>query len=376
MRRIWAIFQKELKHIVRDRRTFLILLILPVVMMFLFAYALTFDVKNIRMAVQDGDISAQSRRLIDSFETSNRFQVARTSESLDELNELIRKGEVEVGLSIPPDFSSDLKSGKKATVGVILDGSNPIIARVAFGYITAISQSFSKKIILSDLSRKGLSFNERGGAEGRSEVLYNPDLASFNFIVPGLIALLLMMIPAVLTSVAIVREKERRTVEQIIVSPVKPFELMLGKILPYLLIASFDALLISLVGILWFGVPFRGSALLLILLTVLYMMTTLAIGIFISTVAETQLVAQLAAFLLTMLPSFMLSGFVFPILSMPKVLQYITYVVPARYYLVILKGIFLKGVGIGVLWPEALSLSFFALILVLGSSLRFRKGMV
>lgn len=357
MKRIWPIFWKEFLHILRDPRTLASILIIPILMMFLFAYALTFDVKHIRLAVHDADMTKESRRLIDAFQASKYFQVIQSSRSLNELNELISQGQVKVGLDIPRGFSDRLKSGRPATVGIIIDGSDPIIARAAYGYTSSISQTSVGKPLLS----------------ARPRVLYNPDLTSINFIVPGLIALFLMMIPAVLTSIAIVREKERRTVEQIIVSPVKPLELMVGKILPYLLIASFDALLISLVGTLWFGVPFRGSVLLLISLTLLYMVATLSIGIFISTMAETQQVAQMAAFLLTMLPSFLLSGFVFPVSSMPKVLQYVSYLVPARYYLVILRGIFLKGVGMMALWPEALSLAVFALILMTVSSLRFRK---
>lgn len=357
MKRIWPIFWKEFLHILRDPRTLTSILIVPVLMMFLFAYALTFDVKHIPLTVHDADMTKESRRLIDVFQASKYFQLGQSSRSLDELNELISRGQVKVGLDVPKDFSAKLKVGRAATVGIVIDGSDPIIARAAYNYATSISQTSSRKPVLSL----------------RPLVLYNPDLTSINFIVPGLIALFLMMIPAVLTSVAIVREKERRTLEQIIVSPVKPLELMMGKITPYLLIASFDAVLISLIGTLWFGVPFRGSALLLIALTLLYMLATLSIGIFISTMADTQQVAQMAAFLLTMLPSFLLSGFVFPISSMPRVLQYVSYLIPARYYLVILRGIFLKGVGMRALWPQALSLAVFTLILMTVSSLRFRK---
>lgn len=373
MRRIWPIFWKEFLHIFRDPRTLASILVIPILMMLLFAYALTFDVKHIRTTVRDADLSSESRALVDAFRAAKYFEMHEPSSSLADINRAISQGDVMVALDIPRGFGKRLAAGETAQVGIAIDGSDPIIARAAFNYAGSISQSFSRQTAAAYVARRTGSPLRRAVVTVNPRVLYNPDLTSINFIVPGLIALFLMMIPAVLTSVAIVREKERHTIEQIIVSPVKPFELMVGKIMPYLVIASFDALLISLVGVYWFGVPFEGSVSLLVLLTLLYMIATLSLGIFISTVATTQQVAQLAAFLLTMLPSFLFSGFVFPISSMPVALQYVTYAVPARYFLVILRGIFLKGVGLSAFWPEVLSLAAFALVMMTISSLRFRK---
>lgn len=375
MRRIWAIVWKEFLHIIRDPRTLGSVLIIPMLMMFLFAYALTFDVKHVSTVVYDQDKSLESRSLINSFTDSAYFDVNSQAGSLGQLNGDIADGKSKVGFYIPRGFSTTLKKSNTAMLGIVIDGSNPIIARAAFNYATSISRVFSQKLTKAALDLRGLK-PSIARVEVRPRVLYNPELTSVNFIVPGLIALFLMMIPAVITSVSIVREKERRTVEQIIVSPVKSFELMLGKITPYLGIAAFDALAISLVGTLGFGVPFRGSVLLMIALTLIYMFVTLGIGILISTIADTQLFALTAAFLITMLPSFLLSGFVFPISSMPQILQYLSLIVPARYYLIILRGIFLKGVGMNVLWPQALALLVFGAIVLTISAFRFRKRIV
>jgi ABC-2 type transport system permease protein len=364
MKRILPIIRKEFLHILRDPRTLIAVLILPSMLLILFGYALTFDVKNIDLLINDADKSELSRQLIDGFKVSGKFRIVGYTEDRQDIEKDLKNGSAKVGLVIPRGFSACLKAKRAAPIQTVIDGANPLIAQSARNYTLVITQGVSARL---------------AGSTGTppvnvsSQLLYNPELKSVNFIVPGIITLILMMIPAVITSSAIVREKETGTIEQIIVSPVRPVHLMLGKITPYLMISAFDAFLITLVGVVWFGVILRGSVWLLALAVFVYMISTVGIGLLISTIAETQLVAQMAAFLSTMLPSFLLSGFVFPISSMPKVVQYISVFIPARYFLIVVRGIFLKGVGLDVFWREALILLFFGLIMISLSSLRFTK---
>jgi ABC-2 type transport system permease protein len=371
--RIGTVVWKEFLHIVREPRTLIIVLVIPVLQLVLFGYALTFDIKNIPMAVYDLDKSAKSRQLVDKFKSAGNFELESYIERRSEVTESLDNGRARMVLVIPRDFGNRLQAGRKVPVQVLIDGADPTLGRVALGYSAVILQLYSRNIALRALSHRGLSLRVVTPIDARQRVWYNPELRSANFIVPGLIALLLMMIPAVLTAVAIVEEKERGTIERIIVSPVKNLELMLGKITPYLLIAAFDALLISVVGTILFEVPLRGSILLLASMTALYMLCTVSIGLFFSTLADSMQVAMMMVWMATMLPSFMLSGFVFPIASMPRAIQLVTYVVPAKYFLVIVRTIFLKGVGFSLIWTQALALGLFALLLIAVTSRRFRK---
>lgn len=371
--RIGTIVWKEFLHIIREPRTLGIILVMPVVQLVLFGYALTFDIKHIPMAVYDLDKSSKSRDLIDKFKSAKNFDLSLYLNSREQIARSLDQGRAKIVLVIPKNFAREIEAGRKVPVQVLIDGADPTLGRVGLGYSAVILQLYSRKITLQALKRQGISLRELTPIDGRQRVWYNPELKSVNFIVPGLMALLLMMIPAVLTAVAIVEEKEKGTIEQIIVSPVRTFELMLGKIAPYLIIAAFDALLISLVGTLVFNVPLRGSILLLAATTALYMLCTVSIGLLFSTLADSMQAAMMMVWMATMLPSFMLSGFVFPIASMPKIIQLVTYIVPAKYFLVIVRAIFLKGVGFSLIWMQALALGVFAFFLIAVTSLRFRK---
>ncbi len=364
LKRVLPVIKKEFLHIVRDPRTLIAVLILPSVLVILFGYALTFDIKNIDLVINDADKSELSRELIDGFRATGKFRIVGYTERRADVEKALRTGTAKVGLIIPRGFGDELTARHVAPIQTVMDGANPLMAQSTRNYALAIAQSVSAKI----LGSKG-----KAPIDVRSQLLYNPSLKSVNFIIPGIITLILMMIPAVITSSAIVREKETGTIEQIVVSPVRPVDLMLGKIAPYLIISAFNAFLITVVGVVWFGVILRGSIWLLMLAVFLYMLTTVSFGLMISTVAETQLVATMGAFLSTMLPSFLLSGFVFPISSMPVVVQYISLVIPARYFLVVIRGIFLKGVGLEVFWREMLILFVFGLVLIVLSSVRFTK---
>lgn len=364
---------KEWLHIVRDPRTMISILAVPPVLVLLFGYALAYDVRHIPLAINDQDISAESRLLVREFTSSDHFDAVVLSENDDALNEGFLAGRFRAALMIPPGFAADIAAGRAPAIQIIIDGSDPQLAGAAQRYALAIPQRFIENYLMKNAPPALRETLTKPSIKVIPRVLYNPDLSGINFIVPGLISLILMMIPAIITSVAIVREKETGTIEQLIVSPVRPVELMLGKVAPYLLVSALDAVLITLAGVLWFDIPFKGDPWLLALMIIVYMLTTIGIGLVISTVTETQMTAQVAAFLGTMLPAFMLSGFVFPIESMPKVIQYISLAVPNRYFLVILRSIFLKGTGLASFWREALTLFSFGLGLLIIATVRFRK---
>jgi ABC-2 type transport system permease protein len=341
----------------------------------MFGYALTFDIKHITTAVYDHDQSPASRRLIARFSASGYFDIKATPES-DDFSQRLDRGEIKVALIIPSGFGNDLAAGQKVKIQVLVDGSDPTVATVAFGYSAAIVSNYSSLVTAQSLFKKGVVIKEgMPPIKGQVRIWYNPELRSTNFIVPGLLALILMTITTIDTSLAIVREKERGTLENLIVSPIHSWELIIGKIAPYLGIAFLVAILITSVGVVWFGVPIRGSLSLLALCLTVYVAGTLGLGLLISSLTESQRVANLGAFMITMLPGFLLSGFVFPIRSMPFVLQLLTYLVPARYFLVILRGIFLKGIGLGILWPQLLALVIFAVAMLVLASLGLRRSL-
>lgn len=368
MKTVWPIIRKEWLHIIRDPRTLGIVLVMPTVLLILFGYALSFDVKRISLAVDDADKTPASRQLIARFFSTGKFDRVGDVSGQDESDRRLKSGDVKMVIAIPRGFAADIDAKRPARFRVAIDGSNPVIARSAQAYSLAIPQAYARELAGSRTTGAPVP-----GISIAATTLYNPSLSSTNFIVPGIITLILMMIPAIITSTAIVKERESGTIEQLIVSPVTPFQLMIGKIVPYIVISAVDALTVTVVGIVWFGVPFAGDPWLLAVAALLYMLSTIGMGLMISTVAETQVVALIGAFLTTMLPAFLLSGFVFPISSMPMVVVWITYIVPARYFLVIVRGIFLKGVGFEVFWREALILLGFGLVLLTVSTMRFRR---
>jgi ABC-2 type transport system permease protein len=372
--RTLSIIRKEFLHILRDRRTLAIMLVLPVVEMLLFGYAVTTDIKHLPLAVFDQDRSSQSRELVEAYRVSTVFDVDYYVESQDDLAALIDSGRASAGLVIGPGYGDDLTKRASAQVAFIIDGSDPSVASTTLSAAITVGQAKSAQVVRALLGRSGLEFSATPGLDVRTRVWYNPDMLSANFMVPALIGFILQILTTMLTSLSIVREKELGTIEQLIVTPIKPVELILGKIIPYALISMFDAVEILVVGSWWFKVPINGSVTLLLSLCFLFLLSSLGIGILISSVARTQQEAMFLSFF-SMFPAIFLSGFLFPLSSMPQILQAISYAVPLRYFLVIDRGIVLKGNGLEILWPEVVALAIFGAAILGLASTRFRKSL-
>jgi ABC-2 type transport system permease protein len=372
IRRYLAIVGKEFIHIVRDRRTLALSFVMPIVMLLLLGYAATTDVRNISMAVFDQDRSAASRELIDAFRAADYFRIDYFVGSEEEIGELIGSGAARAGMIIPPGYSRELAAGRTAQVAVLLDGSDPIVAQTALASAVQTGQAKATEIALGRLAERGQAGAFVLPVEVRTQVWYNPDLVSAYYMVPALIGIILLFQSVILTSTAVVRERERGTIEQLIVTPIRPVELILGKITPYVVIAFVNTIEVLVVGALLFRVPIVGSVPLLLLLASLFLATALGIGLLISTVARTQQEAMITA-IFYLLPNIFLSGFFFPLAAMPEILQWISLAFPLRYFLIIVRGVVLKGVGVEALWPEVLGLIVFATIVTLAASRRFRK---
>jgi ABC-2 type transport system permease protein len=368
-----AFVRKEFRQIRRDSRSLIFMIFIPGLMLLLFGYALNFDVKHIPLAVLDQDGSRASRDLVDKFRTTEYFDLKAELQKSAEIDPLMGREEIRAALVIPVRFSEDLLAGRSPSVQLIVDGSNAMSGTTAAGYAGAILQSYSERVTLEAVESRGI----RGaGAPFAAEirVWYNPELRSAKFLVPGLMAFILMVILTVSTAFSVVREKERGTMEQIMVSPVRPAELILGKLLPYVLISLASAHIVLLLGWVLFGVGIAGSYPLLLLSILLFLVCGLGQGIMISAITKTQQVAFLIAVLTTFLPTFILSGFVFPVRNMPAFVQGVTYLVPAKYFLVALRAIIIKGAGIRAFWHQLLFLAGFG-VLTLGLSMaRLRLG--
>jgi ABC-2 type transport system permease protein len=363
------LIEKELRQIVRDKRTLSILLLVPAFMLVMFGYALTFDVTHLSLAVCDQDKSHVSRRFIERFLHSEYFDLTYYIHDADEFNEFLDDGNITVALRIPRGFSSDMKSGKTADIQILVDGVNPTSASSAVSYASTIVRDYSEDILIRALSRTGNSGYEVP-IDFRPRIWFNPEMKSAKFLVPGLIGFILMITAVISTSLSIVREKERGTMEQLTVSSLKPIELIAGKTIPYVCISLIATAVILIVGYVLFDVNIEGSYILLLLVTLIYLVGCLGLGLLISTIASSQQVAFMISVMATMLPAFLLSGFVFPIRNMPPLVQAVTYLVPARYFLVALRAILLKGVGIGAFWDQLLLLSAFAGVTIAVSSRR------
>jgi len=370
--RLQAVMRKEFLQILRDPHTLYIVLAIPVVQMFLLGYTATTDVRNIPLAVVDFDRSSSSRRLLDAYRAADYFRLAFDVDSENQLRELIDGGEARAGLIIPPDFGERLLGGGTAQVSFVLDGSDPSVASTALAAAELVGQSVSSRIALERIQAAGLAGLAAPGLEVRPQVWFNPDMVSAYFMVPALIGMILQLLTTMLTATAIVRERERGTIEQLIVTPIRSGELILGKIGPYVLIALFNTLEVLLVGTLWFGVPVRGSLGLLLLLSGLFLTSSLGIGLLISTVARTQQQAMMLTWF-TLLPTIFLSGFFFPLAALPPVLQLVSRFIPLRYYLEIIRSILLKGVGAGSLTEEIVALAILGAVFLVGATLRFHK---
>jgi ABC-2 type transport system permease protein len=355
LHRLLAVARKEAIQLRRDQRSLILAFIVPLFMVLFFGYAITWDVKDIRLGVWDQDGSRASRELVEVFEASGYFTILERPASYREAEDGLSKARVRAVLVIPPGFARDLLAGRRVPVQLLLDGSDANTATIAQNYAGAIVARHSSQVLLA-----GGDMPPLAGAETR--IWYNETLESRNMIVPGLVAVIMSIIAAMLTSLTIAREWERGTMEQLASTPVKAVEIVLGKLLPYLVIGFFDVFVVVTAGILVFDVPFQGSPLLLGVLSILFLFGALGVGIFISSVAESQVVAMQVAMVATYLPAILLSGFLFDISGMPTLLQGITFLIPARYFVVVTRGVLLKGVGIGAMWPQAVAMIVFAAV--------------
>ena len=370
--RILAIMRKEFIHVRRDPRTLGIVLILPIFQLVVFGYAVTNDVKHLPLAVFDQDRSAASRALIDAYRASGYFDIDYQVGSNAEMARLIDGGQARAGLTIPPGYADHLARRERAEISFIIDGSDPTVANTALASATAIGQAHGAELLQIALQRGGTLPGSLPGVDVRTRVWYNPNMVSSYYMVPALIGLILQTLTALLTAVAIVREREQGTLESLIVTPVRSTELILGKIVPYVVLAFMDMILILLVGTFWFHVPINGSVALLLALAALFLLSSLGIGLLVSSIAHTQQEAMMMAFF-TILPSVFLSGFMFPIASMPIALQWFSKVIPLTYFLVIDRGIVLKGNGIDILMPQVITLAIIGVAILTLAIVRFRK---
>ncbi len=370
--RLISIIRKEFIQIWRDPRTLIIALLIPVMQLFMLGYAATNDVRNLPMAVFDQDRSAAARDLLDAYRASDYFSIDYDVDSENEIRQLIDDGDARVGLIIPPDYGRNVRAEKQAAVVFVFDGSDATATQTALSAAQQIGSQHSTEIQLQRLEMAGMADAFETPVEIRTQVWYNPDLEDAYFFVPGLIGQILYMITAVLTASAVVRERERGTIEQLIVTPIRSWELVVGKISPYVMIALVNTLEVLFIGSWWFGVPVRSSLGLLLALSGLFLLTSLGIGLLASTIAQTQQEAMITVFA-TMLPAIMLSGYLFPVEAMPTWLQWISAGIPLTYYLRIIRALLVKGVGIGSLQTEILALIGFGVVLMGAASLRFRK---
>jgi len=372
LNRITAIVFKEFIHIKRDKPTLGIIFAFPIVMLMLFGYAVSTDVDHMSTVVYNQDNQAESRDLIQKFEQSTYFKISGYVNSEKEMRRRMDLGKAKLGLIFPPDYTENLHKGHQAQVELVLDGSDPTTARTALFSAKVIAMNKANIITAEALTAKGLQINSKPLLDLRTRVWYNPDMKSELFNIPGLVGLILQNITILLTAFALVRERDRGTMEQLIVTPIRPLELMLGKLIPYIIVASIDVTLSLLVATLWFKVHIAGSIFQLIILSGIFLVGALGVGLLISTVARNQLQAMQLA-MAFILPSVLLSGFMFPREAMPFVIYVTGYFIPLTYFLEILRGVILKGIGISALWQNTILLAFFGIGILVLSATRFKK---
>ena len=366
---------KEFIQVFRDKRTRFILFGPPIVQMLVFGYAATYEIHHVPTVVLDLDHSQESRELISRFTSSPYFDVQRQLTGLSQIGDLIEQGKATVGIEIHAGFARNLRKGQAAPLQVIVDATNSNTALIASGYITQISLDFARDYQKDRIGRIAPQLIEvMPSVELEARPWYNPDLRSRWFFIPGIIGSLTLVLVITLTAFAVVREREIGTLEQIMVTPIRPAEFILGKTLPFFLIGLFDVSLIAVVGSLWFQVPFRGHLLDLFAGSVLFLLSMLGVGLLISTISSTQQQAMVTAFFFIM-PAVSFSGFGFPISTMPQWLQYLTYLSPLRYFLIVLRGTYLKGVGMDILWPQMAAMGGLAFSLLTIAILRFHKAL-
>lgn len=370
--RIIAILKKEFLQIFRDPRMRVVIFISPLIQVLVFGYAATMDITNVPIAVYDIDNTRQTRALIHDFSYSKYFDIKHYAKDELQVNRLIDESRVLAVLKFNAGFTRDLVGNNSAEAQLVVDGTDSNAASIIMGYAGSIVTAYNLRVLDERYREYFGQHNSPSAVDLRDRRWFNENLESRNYYLPGVIVLIVTIMSLLLSAMAIVREKEIGTMEQLMVSPIRPVELIVGKILPFAVIAIVQVTLITLVGVLWFGVPLRGNILLLFACTILYLLTTLGAGLFISTMCATQQEAMMSVFLFNF-PATLLSGFAYPIDNMPQVIQYLTYLNPQRYYLTIVRYIFLKGVGIGVLWDEMLALLAIGAVVITMSSLRFQK---
>ena len=375
MNRVAAIIRKEFIHIIRDRRSLAMAIAMPILLIFLFGSSLSLDVDNVPLVIWDQNSTSDSREFIGLFTASRYFGLAGHVTSYSEIEQAIDRREATVALVIPRDFSRKLESGRTADVQLIVDGSDANTATIAIGYAQMVTDGYTSSLVIKAAKQQGAK-TAKIPLEAKPRVWFNQNMLAKNYIIPGLIAVIMMVIAALLTSLTIAREWENGTMEQLITTPLKPIELILGKLTPYFAIGMFDAMLAVLMGQYLFDVPLRGSAALVFGMTAIFLAGSLTMGMLISIVTRSQLLASQLAMVLTFLPSFLLSGFMYAIANMPAPIQGITYLVPSRYFVAILKDIYLKGAGITIIISEAVILVFFAAVLIFVANIKLKKRLV
>lgn len=372
MKTIVHIMIKEFLQLKRDPKLFAIVFLAPVLQLIFLGYAANMDVNMVTAVVFDLDKSSASRSLIEDFQSSGYFDIRGYINNYDELTKNIERGNAVIGLVIPNDFEKNIKRRETAKLQAIFDGSDGNKASIASGYAQGIIASFSKNILLDQKDKTGKSFSA-GSVTPEIRVWYNPDLKTRNFMVPSIMGLILMVITTVLMSMAVVKEREIGTLEQIIVTPIKPYQLIAGKLIPFTILGFIDVLLVTSVMVLWFGIAVRGDFIFLLIASLVFVLSTLGLGLFISTISRTQQQAMLVALFGLMMPMVYLSGFAFPIENMPESIQMITHIIPLKYYLIILRDVILKGSGFTDLIPEIVLLFLIGASILFLSALRFRK---
>jgi ABC-2 type transport system permease protein len=379
--RIRVILRKEFIQMLRQRQARGMLFIAPLIQLLVFGYAVTLDVDHARIAWRDMSRTPESRALRARFESCGRFDIVALPNSEEDVQQLLDRSDVHAVVAVLPDFARNLARGRTAQVQVLLDGTNSNTASLVSAYAAGVIASFGQDVAMNPSKNQDMIQVSLSDARGRpfpglvaptTRVWFNPDLRSRNYFIPGVTANLLLMLTLMLTAQAIIREKEIGTMEQLMVTPMRPIELMLGKTVPFVIVGLINMLIVTGAALLWFRIPFRGNFLLLMFCSLLYLLPSLGAGLFLSTVSNTQQQANMGSFFITT-PAFMLSGFTFPIKNMPLLVRYLTYLNPIRYFMEIVRGVFIKGVGISVLWPQMLILGIYGVVILALSAIRFHK---
>jgi len=373
VRTIRAIMRREFIDVIRDRRSLLLTLLYPICMLVMYGYGIRYDVNNVPLTILDYDHTPESRDLTRQMLSSGYFELVRWARSQADIDWDLMTDASRAAVVIPPRFAAHLRAGEPVSVQALIDGSDSNTATIAQGYLLAMIARYAASVGVRPAPAEPTTAPTSMPIELKSRIWYNPELKSVNFVVPGMIAVIMMIVGAVMTALSIVKEKERGTIEQILVSPILPLEMMIGKIIPYMIIGFIDLSIIISAGYLIFEVPIKGSLLQLSVLSLLYLASSLGIGVFVSTIADTMQSALLAAFFISLLPSIMLSGFVFPLENMPVAVRFLSYFMPGRYFVTAIRGVYLKGVGLSVLWPEGLMLLGFSVAIVWLSATRFQE---